>query len=134
MTEFIAQNELEQALVDGRKGHLPLPEFLKLLLRSPIYVLSGSEPQEDGSGFEPLIYPHPEESDQMICVFSSPARIGRFSQFGPYMMQVTCGEFLERLPDQAIGIVINPGDEFGFELRNAAIQSLVKAMKEKRTN
>ena len=134
MTDFVPNNDLEQAIVDGRKGHLPLPEFLKLLLRSPIYVISGAEPKEDGTGFEPLIYPHPEEGDPMIACYSSPARIGTDAQKAPFMFQVTCADFLERLPDNTIGIVLNPQNEFGFELRSAAIQSLMAAIKTARTN
>lgn len=135
MTEFVPVNDLEQALLDGRKGHLPLTEFIKVLLRSPIHILSGSEPQENGEGFEPLIYPHPEEADdRMICVFSSPQRIGRFSKLAPYLMTVTCGDFLERLPDRTIGIVLNPGDEFGFELRSPAIQNIMASVRKARTN
>ncbi|MBX7248368.1 MAG: SseB family protein [Caulobacteraceae bacterium] len=134
MADLPPQNELEQALADGREGRLPMPDFLKLLLRSPLYVLSGSEPKEDGSGFEPLIYPHPEEGDPMIACYSSPQRIGEAARKAPFMFQVICGEFLERLPETTIGVVINPGDEQGFELRSPAIQSLVQAIKARRTN
>lgn len=134
MTEYVPRNELEQALLDGRSGRLPLADFIKLMLRSPIYVLSGSEPQENGDGFEPLIYPHPEGGDPMISCFSSPARIGEHAKTAPFMMQVICGEFLERLPESTIGVVLNPGDEFGFELRSPAIQSLMAAIRKARTN
>lgn len=134
MSDFTPSNDLEQAIVDGRKGHLPLAEFLKTLLRSPIYVISGTEPQEDGTGFEPLIYPHPEEGDPMIACYSSPGRIGKDAQKAPFMLQVICAEFLERLPDNTIGVVLNPGDEFGFELRSAAIQSLMASIRASRTN
>jgi hypothetical protein len=134
MTDLPPRNELEQALVDGRNGHLPMTEFIKLLLRSPIYVISGSEPKESGEGFEPLIYTHPEEGDPMIACYSSPARIGKDAEKAPFMFQVICGEFLERLPESSIGVVINPGDSEGFELRSAAIQSLVQAIRTKRTN
>jgi hypothetical protein len=134
MTDFIAQNELEQALVDGRAGRLPLPDFIKMLLRSPIYVLSGAEPKEDGAGFEPLIYPHPEEGDPMIACFTSPKRVGDHSAKAPFMMQVNCADFLERLPTDKIGVVLNPGDEFGFELRSPAIQSLMASIRKARTN
>ena len=134
MTEFIAQNELEQALLDGRDGRLPLTDFIKLLLRSPIYVLSGSDPQESGEGFEPLIYPHPEGGDPMISCFSSPSRVGAQAEKAPFMMQVNCAEFLERLPDTTIGMVLNPGSAFGFELRSPAIQSLMASIRKARTN
>jgi hypothetical protein len=134
MTDLPPQNELEQALDDGRAGRLPMAEFLKLLLRSPIYVLSGSEPKEDGSGFEPLIYTHPEEGDPMIACYSSPQRIGKDAEKAPFMFQATCAEFLERLPEQTIGVVINPGDTHGFELRSPAIQSLLASIRKVRTN
>jgi hypothetical protein len=134
MTDFIAQNELEQALVDGRAGRLPLPDFIKMLLRSPIYVLSGSEPKEDGAGFEPLIYPHPEEGDPMIACYTSPQQVGDDAKKAPFMMQVNCADFLERLPESRIGIVLNPGGDFGFELRSPAIQSLMASIRKARTN
>jgi hypothetical protein len=128
------QNELEQALEDGRAGRLPMADFLKLLLRSSLYVLSGSEPKEDGSGFEPLIYPHPEEGDPMIACYTSPQRIGEDAKTAPFMMHVNCAEFLERLPDNTIGVVINPRDVYGFELRSPAIQSLMASIRKARTN
>jgi hypothetical protein len=134
MTDLPPQNELEQALDDGRAGRLPMSDFLKLLLRSPLYVISGSEPSEDGSGFEPLIYPHPDEGDPMIACYSSPQRIGKDAEKAPFMMQVNCAEFLERLPETTVGVVINPGDAHGFELRSAAIQSLMAAIRAARTN
>ena len=134
MTDLPPQNELEQALADGRAGRLPMVEFIKFLLRSPLYVLSGSEPKEDGSGFEPLIYPHPEEGDPMIATYTSPQRIGDDAKKAPFMLQVICAEFLERLPDNTIGVVINPGDEFGFELRSPAIQSIMASIRKARTN
>jgi hypothetical protein len=134
MTDFIARNELEQALADGRAGRLPLADFIKFLLRSPIYVISGSEPKEDGEGFEPFIFPHPEEGDPMISCFTSPQRIGDFAKQAPFMMQVNCAEFLERLPTSKVGVVLNPGETFGFELRSPAIQSLLASIRKARTN
>jgi len=47
---------------------------------------------------------------------------------------VNCAEFLERLPTTTIGVVLNPGDEFGFELRSPAIQSLMASIRKARTN
>lgn len=135
MTDFVPVNDLEQALVDGRSGRLPLTEFIRLLLRAPLYILSSEKPNEDGTGFAPVMLPHPEEANErMICCFSSPARIGRFSEVGPYLMQVPCAEFLERLPETDIGIVINPDDKFVFELRSPAIQNLMESIRKARTN
>ena len=61
-------------------------------------------------------------------------RFGEDAKKAPFMMQVNCAEFLERLPESRIGIVLNPGGDFGFELRSPAIQSLMASIRKARTN
>ena len=134
MTDFTPVNELERAMLAGREGSLQLADFIKVLLSSEILVLSGTEILEDGTGFAPLLYDHPETGEKMISCFSAPSRINEMhAGKAPYMMPVQCGAFIERLPE-TLGIVINPGDEFGFELRPDAVASLVGAIRAKRAH
>jgi len=132
MTDFVPQNPLEQALLDGKAGRLSLPEFIKILLGSPILVVSATDTQATPH-FEPLLYPHPTEPDvRMIAVYSSAERIGPDAQKAPHVLEVNTADFLQRLaPGKGgrVGLVLNPRDAFGFELQPAAIDSLMESLR-----
>jgi len=130
MTDFIPQNPLEQALLDGRQGRLSMPNFLKILLGSPIFVVSATD--ANVGDFEPLLYDHPTEPLKMIACYSAMSRIGPDAEKAPYVMEVNTADFLQRLapaPTSSVGVVLNPRHEFGFELQPAAIASLLDSLR-----
>ena len=50
---FIAENELEQALVKAVKNPAAAPDFYRLLLESNLLVLGTAEGQEDATDHSP---------------------------------------------------------------------------------
>lgn len=131
--DYHPSNDLERALVNARAGRLATTDFIRVMLSSEVHILSGQDPGEDFTQFAPLVYRRPESGEPMIALYSSPARIGPDAKTAPFMMTMTCGQFLERLPE-GLGVVLNPGDEVGFELLPPALAAIVARIKQRGQN
>jgi hypothetical protein len=116
-------SNLEAALDQTRKGHLPFTEFLQMFLKSDIAVPSAAEVMEDGSGFEPLLFP--KEQVQMLACFTDKTRIGDFTSLTPYCLMMKGRELLLRIPS-GYGLVVNPGTEIGFDISPDGIAKILK--------
>lgn len=121
---FRAENDLERALVQAQAGRLAMPEFLDLFGRSDLFVPSGDAVAADGEGFRPVLFDR--DGTDMIACFTAIARIGRHAQTAPYCLQIEGLAFLRRLTPET-GVVVNPGQEVGFELSPAGIARMIAA-------
>jgi hypothetical protein len=123
MTTFMPLNSLEVALVQAQDGILPVQKLLQILVESDLAMPSATEVIEDGSGFQPLLFPKGEA--QMLACFSDKSRIGEFSSLAPYCLVINGRDVLRRMP-LGYGLVINPGAATGFDISPDGIAKIIE--------
>lgn len=120
--KFIPDGTLEEQLLAARKGDINSEAFLDTLIKSSIYVLSGSEINDDMSNFSPVVFDR--NGVIMYAVFTSMSRTGDFAQQAPFCIQVNAFEFFKRVPAGG-GIVVNPGIVEGLEISPEGLTDIV---------
>lgn len=106
LNEFTPENSLEAAIVETKRGAHPVEALLMILAESEVFISSKAEVQDNGSGFDPLLF---EESGKpLVAAFSSLERPGLHSDAASYILQMKGREFFLRLPPK-YGVIVNPG-------------------------
>jgi hypothetical protein len=106
LQEFKPGNQLENAIADTREGIRPVPDLMRLIARSNLFISSKGEVQSDGSGFDPLLFE--KDGYPFVAVFSSLSRPGLHSRMAKYVLQMNGREFFLRMP-ASYGVILNPG-------------------------
>ena len=110
---FVPMNELESMLVKAKNGQVPVSDLMGKLVDSDVVLPSGSEVLADGTGFEPLLFS--KEKVQMVACFTNKSRIGEYVKMTPYCLVMKGKDFLRGIPS-GHGVVVNPGQEVGFDI------------------
>jgi|SRR5690348_14161419 len=110
---FVPMNELESMLVKAKNGQVPVSDLMGKLVDSDVVLPSGSEVLADGTGFEPLLFS--KEKVQMVACFTDKSRIGEYVKMTPYCLVMKGKDFLRGIPS-GHGVVVNPGQEVGFDI------------------
>lgn len=110
---FVPMNDLESMLVRAKNGQVPVSDLIRTLLDSDVVLPSGSEVLADGTGFEPLLFS--KEKVQMVACFTDKSRIGEYVIMTPYCLVMKGKDFLRGIPS-GHGVVVNPGQEVGFDI------------------
>lgn len=122
MSEFTPKNNFETKLTQVQQGLGSMPDLLKSLLVAEVVVPSAAEVMDDGSGFQPLLFPKGEV--QMLACFSSKELVGDFAEMAPYCLVMQGKDVLLRLPSN-YGLVLNPGQKIGFDISPEGIAKIV---------
>src|SRR4051812_45100661 len=118
---FIADNELERALVAAVKNPGAAPDFYRLLLDSDLLVLGTAEGQEDAA--QPFSMPAGgkvnlvtglKDGAQYLPVFSSLARMQDYVTQESRYLSINGRALLEMT--RGAPVILNPSSEFGKEL------------------
>ena len=123
IVNFKPENDLEESLFKVQNGKVDLQIFLELLKESDIFVPSGTEINDDLSGFSPLLFE--KENGSFVSVFTSQSRLAPFNEKTKYHIQMTGNDFFLRLPPN-YGVVVNPGWRIGCEIDCNTIASQLK--------
>lgn len=110
---FVPMNELESVLVRAKNGQALVSDLMKIFVDSEVALPSGSEVLADGTGFEPLFFS--KEKVQMVACFTDKSRIGEYVKMTPYCLVMKGRDFLRGIPSE-YGVVVNPGQEVGFDI------------------
>lgn len=119
--QFDPTNDLENELVEVMQGNTELPEFLGKLMEVDVYIPSASEIQQDGTGFQPLMFERDEEA--YMGVFSAAERGNQYSDDAPYCLSMKGKQLIQFVPND-IGLVMNPGYDVGFEIPARGIEGV----------
>lgn len=122
MNELIPLNTFESTLADARQGHLSVPQLMRMLVGSVLFVPSATEVMEDGSGFQPLLFD--KGNARMLACFSDKSRVGDFSSLAPYGVTMKGRDILVRIPS-GYGVVVNPGNLIGFDISPEGIAEVI---------
>ena len=123
IVDFEAENELEDCLLKAQKGEVELRIFLERLKDSALFVPSGTEVNDDLSGFTPLLFE--KDNGSFVSIFTSQSRLTPFVEKAKYHIRMYGKEFFLRLPP-SYGVVVNPGWSVGCEIDSNTIASQLK--------
>lgn len=116
-------NPLETAILDAKAQRITTAQMLRALLGADLTVPSGGEVAADGSGFRPILFD--KAGTPMIACFTAPERIEGINDLAPYALTTPAHAFLRQVPADH-GVVINPGQEIGFEIEADGLQRLLR--------
>lgn len=127
---FIAENDLEKALVAAVKDSAAAPEFYRLLLESDLLVLGSVEGQEDANekfslapGGRLKLVTGLKDGSQYLPVFSSLARMQEFVKEESKYLAVKGRALLD--VTRGGPIILNPASQYGKELSPQEVQQLL---------
>lgn len=115
------RNALEIALVRGRENLLNMQTILWVFAASTIYVPSGTEPGENMTNFQPVLFER--DGTQMVACYSELDRGSRIRDLAPYMVTMTGLKLLTGVPSDQ-GIVLNAGSTIGFDIAPKGISAI----------
>lgn len=120
--DFVPMNELESALLASSQQLLPVRDFARLLYSSKIALLSASEVQTDGAGFEPVIFD--KQGVNMLAAFTTKERTTHLLHIAKFCLIMKGSDVLRRMPE-GYGLVINPGLTVGLEISPSGIAEIL---------
>ncbi len=125
MSEGLASNSLDEAITGARAGALPMKEFFRLLVSADLMLPSAQIVQADGTGFMPLF--HDKQGVSMLVAFTDKNRALGYARVAPYLLMMKGGDLLSRFP-KGYGLVINPGQDIGFDISADGIQRIISEL------
>jgi len=127
---FIAENELEKALVEAVKTPTSAPDFYRLLLESNLLVMGSAEGRENAReefsltpGSQLKLVTGLKDGSQYLPVFSSLARMQEFVTQECKYLSVNGRALLELT--RGGPIILNPASQYGKELSPQEVKQLL---------
>ena len=117
------QNALEEAMVAAQNGRISTEDFLRLLVRTPLFLPSRTPGQVDGSGLSPLLWT--QGSISYLALYTAQARMDLSRETAPYVLQVVGGWVLSRMPPGS-GFVLNAGSTLGGQFEPGLVQEILR--------
>jgi hypothetical protein len=104
---------IDRAITRTRDGELTMQALLWVLASSVVLVASRAEVGEDLAGFEPVLYDGDGES--LLSVFTAAERADAVPDQTPFLVALTGEDLVRRMPD-GFGLIVNPGNDLGFQV------------------
>ncbi len=127
---FIAENELEKALVEAVKTPSSAPNFYRLLLESDLLVMGSAEGREEAQeqfSLEPgtnlKLVTGLKDGNPYLPVFSSLPRMQEFVEQETKYLSINGRALLELT--RGGPIILNPASQYGKELSPLEVQQLL---------
>jgi hypothetical protein len=127
---FIAENELEKALVEAVKNPSSAPDFYRLLLEADLLVMGTAEGQEGASekfslapGSKLNLVPGAKDGSQYLPVFSSLVRMQEFVKQESKYLSINGRALLEIT--RGAPVTLNPASQYGKELSPQEVKQLL---------
>lgn len=127
---FIAQNELEKALVEAVKKPSSAPDFYRLLLESDLLVMGAAEGREHAQeqfslapGSNLKFVTGLKDGSQYLPVFSSLARMQEYVTQETKYLSINGRDLLDMT--RGAPIILNPASQYGRELSAQQVQQLL---------
>ena len=108
-------NELEEKLARGEEPDANPVDVILAFLNNEVYIVSSDALEGPDSQVEPLVLAN-SSGKPVLAVFSHPSRVGeQFLEAAPNVLGTQGAAIIGNLGDD-LGMVINPGAAFGFEI------------------
>ncbi len=123
MIEDIPTTPFEEALARGARQEESLGDILGKFWNELLVVPSGTDVSVGGNALQPVLFSR--KSDHMMAVFSDFSRIpGDISSKAPYAVRLHGRDLLHGL-QPGVGLVVNPGTTWGFEILPGSIPAII---------
>ena|SRR5215207_3224347 len=121
-------NELEEQLARGGQPDANPVDVILSFLNNEVYIISGDELEGEDSQVEPLVLAN-SEGQPVLAVFSHPNRVDeQYLAAAPNVLGTQGAAIIGNIGDE-LGMVINPGSAFGFEISPEGIANIRRDFK-----
>ena len=121
-------NELEEQLARGEQPDANPVEVILSFLNNEVYIVSSDTIDGPDSQVEPLVLAN-AAGEPVLAVFSHPSRVAeQFLAAAPNVLGTQGSAIIGNLGDQ-LGMVINPGAVYGFEIDPEGVANIRRDFK-----
>ncbi len=121
-------NDLEEKLAQGEQPDANPVDVILAFLNNEVYIVSSDALEGEDSQVEPLVLAN-SAGLPVLAVFSHPSRVGeQYLAAAPNVLGTQGAAILGNLGDQ-LGMVINPGAAFGFEIDPEGVANIRRDFK-----
>jgi len=121
-------NDLEEKLATGGQPDANPVDVILSFLNSEVYIISSDTVEGVDSQVEPLVLAN-AEGDPVLAVFSHPSRVDQqYLEAAPNVLGTQGAAIIANLGDE-LGMVINPGAAYGFEINPEGVANIRRDFK-----
>ena len=121
-------NELEEKLAVGEQPDANPVDVILAFLNNEVYIVSSDALEGADSQVEPLVLAN-SSGNPVLAVFSHPSRVAeQYLEAAPNVLGTQGAAILGNLGDD-LGMVINPGAAFGFEIDPEGVANIRRDFK-----
>ena len=121
-------NDLEEKLALGGQPEGSPVDVILSFLNSEVYVISADGIEGEDSQVEPLVLAN-ADGDPVLAVFSHPSRVDQqYLEAAPNVLGTQGAAIIANIGEE-LGMVINPGAAYGFEINPEGITNIKRDFK-----
>ncbi|WP_457963480.1 SseB family protein [Arthrobacter sp. D1-29] len=121
-------NDLEEKLAQGGQPDASPVDVILSFLNSEVYVISTEGIEGEDSQVEPLVLAN-ADGDPVLAVFSHPTRVDQqYLEAAPNILGTQGAAIIANIGEE-LGMVINPGAAFGFEINPEGVANIKRDFK-----
>jgi hypothetical protein len=127
-TDLQPLNDLEEKLAQGGQPDASPVDVILSFLNSEVYVISTDGIEGEDSQVEPLVLAN-SDGDPVLAVFSHPSRVDvQYLEAAPNVLGTQGAAIIANIGEE-LGMVINPGAAFGFEINPEGVANIKRDFK-----
>jgi hypothetical protein len=121
-------NDLEEKLATGGQPDADPVDVILSFLNSEVYIISSDGIEGVDSEVEPLVLAN-SDGDPVLAVFSHPSRVDeQYLAAAPNVLGTQGAAIIANIGDE-LGLVINPGAAYGFEINPEGVANIKRDFK-----
>ena len=121
-------NDLEEKLAKGGQPDASPVDVILSFLNSEVYIISSDGIEGEDSQVEPLVLGN-ADGDPVLAVFSHPSRVDQqYLEAAPNVLGTQGAAIIAHIGDE-LGMVINPGAAYGFEINPEGVANIKRDFK-----
>jgi hypothetical protein len=121
-------NDLEEKLAKGGQPDASPVDVILSFLNSEVYIISSDGIEGEDSQVEPLVLGN-ADGDPDLAVFSHPSRVDQqYLEAAPNVLGTQGAAIIANIGDE-LGMVINPGAAYGFEINPEGVANIKRDFK-----
>ena len=121
-------NDLEEKLATGGQPDADPVDVILSFLNSEVYIISSDGIDGVDSEVEPLVLAN-SDGDPVLAVFSHPSRVDeQYLAAAPNVLGTQGAAIIANIGDE-LGLVINPGAAYGFEINPEGVANIKRDFK-----
>lgn len=127
-TDIQPLNDLEEKLAQGDQPDANPVDVILSFLNNEVYIISSDAIEGEDSQVEPLVLSN-SEGQPVLAVFSHPSRVDeQYLTAAPNVLGTQGAAIIGNIGDE-LGMVINPGSAFGFEIGPEGVANIRRDFK-----